>query len=134
MIRVLIAHSCVASAGWLELALMPRPARFVVVHSAWDALEHLAEHPVDLLVTDRHLPGMSGPQLLAAARTVGLDTPTILLAPLCGDGVRALAARVGRAVVVEDCYDAHVLRRAAALMLGLPLPETRPVAEPALVA
>jgi CheY-like chemotaxis protein len=106
-------------------------AWFQVVHSAWDALEHMAEHPVDLLVADRHLPGMSGPQLLAATRTAGLQTPVILLAPLCGDGVRALAARAGRAVVVEDSYDAHLLRRAAALLLGRPLPPVRPV--PAVV-
>lgn len=132
MIRVLLAHSCAATTGWLQLALLERPARFEVVHTAWEALEHLADRPVSLLVTDRHLHGMSGPQLLAAARTAGLATPTILLAPLCGDGVRSLAVRAGRAVVVEDPYDAHVLRRAAALMLGLPLPAAR--ATPAAIS
>jgi DNA-binding response OmpR family regulator len=126
VIRVLLAHSCAATTGWLQLALLQRPARFEVVHTAWEALEHLAERPVSLLVTDRHLLGMSGPQLLAAARTAGLTTPAILLAPLCGDGVRSLAARAGRAVVVEDPYDAHALRRAAAVMLGFPLPAAHP--------
>lgn len=134
MIRVLLAHSCAATSGWLQLALLNRPASFRVVHSAWEALEQMAERRFDLLVADRHLRGMSGPQLLATARTAGVDTPAIVLAALCGDGVRSLAARAGRAVVVEDCYDAHALRRAAALMLGMPLPLTDDSAARAVVA
>lgn len=43
------------------------------------AIESLAQHPVDLVISDLVMPGMDGMQLLAAARELCPETPFILL-------------------------------------------------------
>jgi YesN/AraC family two-component response regulator len=44
-----------------------------------DALEKLAEHPVDLVITDIKMPRMNGLELITAMRERGIDTPVIIV-------------------------------------------------------
>ena len=61
------------------------------------------------IVCDSRLPDYQGPQLLAALRTAGDNTPFVLCAPFCRDSVRAMVTRAGNATVIEDEMDARRL-------------------------
>lgn len=50
------------------------------------ALALLGREAVDLVLTDRRMPGMEGPALLEAARTRGLRQPFVLVTALAGEG------------------------------------------------
>nr|WP_228530888.1 MULTISPECIES: response regulator [Myxococcaceae] len=56
-----------------------RRFRVLRAQSGAEALELLRQGPVDALITDQKMPGMSGTQLVAAARAEGMDVTTILL-------------------------------------------------------
>jgi DNA-binding NtrC family response regulator len=49
------------------------------VDSARGALEWLAAHPADLVITDLCMPGMSGANLIQTMRTRGNATPVIVV-------------------------------------------------------
>jgi adenylate cyclase len=53
--------------------------RVVTAESGAAALEVLRQGPVDLIVTDYKMPGMSGLEFLAEARKVARGTPRILM-------------------------------------------------------
>jgi CheY-like chemotaxis protein len=84
--RILIAHRSarvrrLLAAGFVN-ALAKRLSGPVVVdvtNNGGDALDMVANDPdaYDLIVVEAALPGISGSQLLAMARTAGLDTPFI---------------------------------------------------------
>jgi CheY-like chemotaxis protein len=51
----------------------------VTAGSAEEALELVAQHPVDLLVTDFRMPAMDGVELIQALRASNFEKPIILL-------------------------------------------------------
>lgn len=65
----------------LVVSSVLRAAGFAVraVSSAEEALDHLRSHPVDLLVLDWHLPGMSGLDLCRALRKSEQGVPVLFL-------------------------------------------------------
>jgi CheY-like chemotaxis protein len=65
------------------------------VASAEEALIELARGPIDLLVTDVRLPGMSGLELLAKVRTQNPKARAILITGAPTDEVEAEAAALG---------------------------------------
>src|SRR5690606_41136772 len=94
--------------SWVRGVLSP--AQVVTLEASWEVLERLADgERFDVIVANRWLPGMPGPQLLAALRTAGVLTPFVLLAPLCRERIRATVRRAGAAVLVEDAFDATAL-------------------------
>jgi len=56
-----------------------RHLNVVTASSGSEALVVLEEQQIDLLVTDQRMPGMSGIELVQAARARGIDIPTILV-------------------------------------------------------
>jgi len=65
----------------------------IVVSGAQAALDILAAHPVDLLITDYQMPEMSGRELIAALREAYPRLPTILASGQTN--VKALAQACG---------------------------------------
>jgi two-component system response regulator CpxR len=52
----------------------------VITHSRGeDALERFKQGGVDLVVTDMAMPGLDGPQLIAAIKTLSPHTPAVLI-------------------------------------------------------
>ena len=51
----------------------------VEAEDGYDALERLREGKIDLIITDIKMPRMSGIELLAEIRRLGLDTPVIII-------------------------------------------------------
>ena len=63
----------------LKRALRSEPYELLSANSAEEALALLAHRPVDVVVSDERMPGMSGSVFLAGVRTVYPDTIRIIL-------------------------------------------------------
>ncbi len=119
--RVLVANSCPLTRKWIEATLAVGVDGCVteLVSDGVDLLIRLAEHgPYSLVVTSASLPGISGSQVLAMARTAGLHTPFVLTSVVADSSLRGLVARAAPATLVEDPLDTVALRSAARAMLA----------------
>lgn len=63
----------------LQRALRHEPYRILTAHSAARALEIMHKEPVDVVVSDERMPGMSGSEFLAVVRRLHPRTVRILL-------------------------------------------------------
>jgi CheY-like chemotaxis protein len=133
--RILLAEDSPFNRTWLRTALH----RLGEIHETAETSELLAclaeEGPFDLVVCPRSLGGQSGEQILAMARTAGLRTPFLLIAPFANPRLRAQVRRLGRAAVLDDPLDlARLLDLAEELTAetqAAPPPASSP-AEPAM--
>jgi CheY-like chemotaxis protein len=66
-------------------------ANVVLLESPFRALEHLATHAVDLIITDYRMPGLGGLDLAKEARTRKPDMPIILMTGFADDNLRTEA-------------------------------------------
>src|SRR4051812_6797297 len=64
----------------------------------------------DLVLSDVRMPGHSGLDVLARARSSGLRCPVLLLTAFPDDELRERARGLGRCVVIEKPVDLDVLR------------------------
>jgi len=71
-----------------------RDNRVTIAHSGEEALEVLNDSPVDLLVTDLRMPGISGLELMRWVRASSPQTRTILITAHGNDEVEAEARRL----------------------------------------
>ena len=78
-----------------SLELSGRPYEITVVASAEEALLELQRGPVDLVVTDLRLPGMSGLELLARIRQTNPQLRALLITGQPTPDVRAQAQSLG---------------------------------------
>jgi CheY-like chemotaxis protein len=81
------------------------------VHTARDgaqALEELQRHRFDVVLTDYHMPGLDGLQLVALSRVVCPDTPVVLISA-DQSGLAELATRQGAYAWLRKPYDVEVL-------------------------
>ncbi len=82
------------------------------------ALAALREHPPELLVTDLKMPGMSGMDLLKAARAADPELPVVLITgySTVDDAIEAL--RLGAADFLKKPYDPEELLQQIRLLLA----------------
>jgi len=112
----------------LSLSASGRPA-CSFVDDGVDLLYHLAEKgPFDLVVAQVALAGIDGGQVLAMARTAGLNTPFVLVSAVADDRLRSLIARTEPAALVDDPFDAPALVSAAKRLLAAAQPSPGRVA------
>jgi two-component system NtrC family response regulator len=77
--RVLIAEDEDTARQVMESVLKKQNYEIVSALNAEQALEVLQRSPVDLIITDLHLPGASGIELLKKARTIYANTSVIVM-------------------------------------------------------
>lgn len=77
--RILIAEDEDTVCHVMEAVLRKQGYETSSVSNAEDAIEVLQRSPVDLIVTDLHLPGASGIELLKKARRIYSDTTVIVM-------------------------------------------------------
>jgi two-component system response regulator FlrC len=77
--------------------------------TAWRA----ACDPIDVIVSDINMPGLSGMDLLAALRCAHMRTPVVLITAFGDDETRAEAHGLG-AAVLDKPFDPEALRAAIA--------------------
>jgi len=76
-----------------------------IVHSGEEALELLEHSPVDLLITDLRLPGITGLDLIRWVKASGPQTRTILITAYGSDEVEAEARRLEAYRYVTKPFD-----------------------------
>jgi len=112
--RVIIADASPFTQRWLAAALAPVSGAVVFAPTGLDLLFQLADRgPFHLVVTQGHLPGLGGAQVLAMARTAGDTTPFVLLSAVAPGPLRELVNKTQPAVLVEDPLDANAIADAA---------------------
>jgi len=80
-----------------------------------DRIEQLVERvsthpPFSLVVSDVHMPGLGGLDVLTMLRCAGWSTPVILLSSFPDDATRASARELGATCLLEKPIDLDVLR------------------------
>ena len=117
--HILIADPSPMMRSWMHRAVSGMASVIVEVGDGVELLEKVAESgPFALVVAQRSLPILSGDQVFASVRTAGDQTPWILIAPFCPDGVRSRLARLGNVGLLEDPLDASELIRLSRLLLA----------------
>ena len=91
-----------------------------------EALEHLADRPVDLILTDMNMPGMDGIAMVRQLRKQGDQTPVIMLTGEDDAKTQARARRVGVNHYVHKPVDADELSQTIQRTLGEDPPKRRP--------
>jgi len=79
----------------LERALRPEGFHILSSTDPFEALDMLATHPVDVIVTDQRMPGMSGIELLRRVRQLHPDVVRIMLTAHADTQVTAAAINEG---------------------------------------
>lgn len=77
--------------------------------AAEDLLERPCGAPIDVIVTDFHMPGMDGIALIRALRAIGDQTPVIVMTAHEQPGLRERAMAAGAADFLPKPFDADVL-------------------------
>jgi DNA-binding response OmpR family regulator len=126
--RVLLAEDDAAMRTLLARTLRRAALDVVEASSGDEALDWLARNligkpPVDLIVSDVHMPGYDGLNLLASLRQARIPIPVILITAFGSNAAHAAAARLGAFAMVDkpfDLDDLMILVRAA-MRSGLPV-------------
>ena len=93
----------------LEIMLRQAGYQAMVAENGHDALERLRREGADLVVSDLHMPGMSGLELLSTMRQEGLETPVIIVTAQ-GEVASAVAAmKLGAADYIVRPFDLETL-------------------------
>jgi len=95
--------------------------RFLVLTaaSAEEALSLDTLREVDLVITDKNLPGMSGLDLIRRLRGRGLDMPTVLITGYANRESRAMSMSLGVVAYLEKPFrDIYDVPRLASEILG----------------
>jgi EAL domain-containing protein (putative c-di-GMP-specific phosphodiesterase class I) len=94
-------------------------AEFVPAQSVGEALTHLAAQPFDVVLTDIHMPGKSGLDLLREIRERGFDVPAILItgSPHVDTAVQAIEH--GAVRYLSKPVDYHELVRVVGEVAGI---------------
>ena len=99
-------------------ALRKEGYRIITAESTGRALELLAEHPVDLVLSDHKMPGMSGVELLAEAKRLRPMAARILITGWTEAVPRAEIESVGIEAMIPKPWDDAQLKDCLRRALG----------------
>jgi CheY-like chemotaxis protein len=103
--RLLVADDDGEMRAWLRVLLQPLDADVRDASSGWELLSLLADAgPFDLVVTDVRMPGPTGLQVVAMARTAGFAEPFLVMTAFPDDRLRESAAKF-RVQVLEKPFE-----------------------------
>lgn len=114
--KILLAEDDVTSADYVRNGLTEQGYVVDWVTDGREALTHCLYHEVDLLITDRMMPGMDGLALVKALRSAKVDIPVIFLTALSDvdDRVEGLMSG-GDDYMVKPFHFSELLARITAL-------------------
>lgn len=95
----------------LERSLRREGYRILTAENGESALRILAETPVDVIVSDQKMPGMSGLELLAAARERRASAARVLLTGWPEEVPSARRAALGLHALIPKPWDDAALKR-----------------------
>lgn len=112
--RVLVVDDEVAVRTTIARALRDTTSSVVVAEDANEALQKLEQGSFDVIVSDIHMPGMTGLALIDALRARDLDVPIILVTGAPSVETAASAVELGAFRYLTKPFDLDTLRRAVA--------------------
>jgi CheY-like chemotaxis protein len=116
--RILLAEDDEEFRSLVAAVLRADGYEVVEVADGFDLLQHIAlslidgglVEPVNLVVSDIRMPGWSGLEVLASARTAGFDVPFILITAFGDPETHAQARRLDAVAVLDKPFDLDDLR------------------------
>jgi len=102
----------------LQRALRREPFEVLTAESPAEALRILEREPVDLVLSDHKMPGMSGLELLARAARLRPGAPRILITGWTEEVPAAELEAVGVRALLQKPWDPDELRRTLHDALG----------------
>ncbi len=119
--RVLIVDDQrdLARAMRLAIASLGEAFEVIDVPSAEEALLEARHHPLDVLIADLRLPGMSGEELIARVRQMQPEVKVIIVTGLSREEAEAIAASVQAEVMLRKPLEMADLVDAVERLLGL---------------
>lgn len=103
----------------LRRCLRREPIRIETALNAREALEWLADHSVDLVISDQKMPGMSGTELLKTIRTRWPDVQRILLSGWSSEIPKTDLDAAGLLRVLAKPWEEAELKRSIREAVGL---------------
>jgi DNA-binding NtrC family response regulator len=104
--RVLLTRQDTRLVGWLETALRASDVDLMLVSSGMELERALfGAGPFDLVISSVGMEAPSGLQVLAKARTHGINTPFIIVMSFHGDFVRVMVSDVRSATLSSRMVD-----------------------------
>jgi DNA-binding NtrC family response regulator len=122
--RVLFVDDDAFTRKIINTALTNRGFRTRLADSAMAALAILRTEPVDIVLTDLQMPGLSGLDLMRKMRDEGFNTPVILLTGVGSVEMAVSAVRSGAVHYLTKPVDPHDLEQLITDILSSP-PESR---------
>jgi CheY-like chemotaxis protein len=111
--RALVADDDEATGRLLREALAREGYQAELRRDGREALERLLEGPpVDLVVLDVLMPGLTGVDVLRALRERGRDVPVVVMSSFLSEEVRRACRSLGRVGLLEKPFGVEDLRRA----------------------
>lgn len=127
-VRVLIAEDDALLRDLLEASLRPHFPELTLVANGLQAITHLQENPIDVLVTDWMMPEMDGIELIRRVRAESAEPPFVIMNTVLGSSeARAHALKSGaddfltkpaRAAEVRACIELGAQRRDSSRLLA----------------
>ena len=115
--NILIVDDDAEMRSWLRLGLQRLGAVVQEASSGWECLARLADdRTFDLVVTDMRMPMPSGLSVLAIARSLGLETPFIVITAFSSHDLRERVRAFTAAALVDKPFGLDDLVAAAALI------------------
>lgn len=111
--RLLLAEDDRDLRELLGTALQADGSVVVAVGNGRDALEQLAatNHSFDVALLDVRMPGLTGLDVLSAARRQGNDVPVVLITSFCDPELEARGLALGATRVLDKLLDLDELLR-----------------------
>ncbi|MBI4821612.1 MAG: response regulator [Deltaproteobacteria bacterium] len=124
--RVLVADDDFEMRRFIASALRRDGCQVVEVPNGMEMLDVLASEllfpkgnpPVDLIISDLRMPGVTGLSVLSGLQDSGWTTPFILITGFGGPEVESQAIREGAAAVFDKPFDIDELRRTVLDLIG----------------
>jgi DNA-binding NtrC family response regulator len=109
--RVLFVDDDAFTRRIINAALINRGFSMRLADSAVAALAILRTEPIDIVLTDVQMPGLSGLDLMKRMRDEGFNTPVILLTRVGSVEMAVSAVRSGAVHYLTKPVDPHVLEQ-----------------------
>jgi CheY-like chemotaxis protein len=116
--RVLVVDDDAAMADVLRELIVASGRQAACVHDVESALEVFARERPDVVLSDLHMPGRGGLDLLAAIRAHWPGTPVVLMSAFPGPDTRKQGLEAGAVAFLSKPFSVHDLLDALSVARG----------------
>ncbi len=107
--RILVVEDEHDLLNLVEMCLKEHGFQVLVAQSGEEALETLKSEAIDLILSDIHMPGVKGLDLLSAIRVAGSDVPFVVLSSFVDEQTEKMVKRLGAFEILSKPIDEGIL-------------------------